>query len=116
VLASRLGAEIRIEGQQSIDTRYGCAQLSSDDFGSFKRDVPKPAIDFLERAENQFLAFLPITRLKLRYQHAYDIEIDLAGFRLHVCIRQLTLPASETCNSSRGNPIARKPFGSIEAA
>src|SRR6476661_5873450 len=78
MLAAQLRAKVGIERQQRVDARGGRAEMLSHDFGGLKRDVTEMLINFLERAEDQFLGFLMILRLELGQHLADDRKVDFA--------------------------------------
>jgi hypothetical protein len=92
-LPRAFGAEVGVEGQEPIDSGCGCAQPLGNDLCRFQRHIPEVLVDFLQRAQDQLLAFLPIFRLEMGHQPANVIEIDSVGsYRRVHCFCHSSLP------------------------
>ena len=48
VLAAGLGAEVGVEGEQSVDAVGGGAEVIGHDFGGFERDPAEMLVDLLK--------------------------------------------------------------------
>jgi len=81
VVAARLGPEVSVEGEQSVDSIRGRPEMLSDDLSGLKRDPTEVFVDFLECAEDEFLSLLIILRFEVRHNLANDRKIDLLAVR-----------------------------------
>ncbi len=65
VFSARFGAEVGIEGEQTVDAIDRRAKMIGDDLGGLNGDVTEMFVDLLECRQDQLLRFLVIPRIEM---------------------------------------------------
>lgn len=68
VVAWLLGAKVSIEREQTINAVFADPKMLGHQPGCPKRNPAQQMLNVLERTENEFLSFLMVLRMKLRFE------------------------------------------------